>query len=182
MLNSVVLVSAVQQCESPISIHIFPSLLSLPPHSPIQPLYVLAEHRAEIPVLCSSFPLAVLHVVVYMSMLFSQFVPPSPSPTHTCRFVPLPPLSKYRAVPAQDGSCYPPPTFFSFFFGCAGSSLLRGLFFSCGDQGLLYCCSELASHCCGFSCCGARTLGCLDFSGCRSWALEHRLSSCGAQT
>ena len=29
--------------------------------------------------LCSSFPLAILHVVVYMSMLLSQFVPPSPT-------------------------------------------------------------------------------------------------------
>ena len=45
-----------------------------------------------------------------------------------------------------------------FIFGCAGSLLLLGLFFSYGAR---------ASHCSGFS-------------GCSSQALEHRLSSCGA--
>ena len=46
----------------------------------------------------------------------------------------------------------------------------------------------VASRCGGFSCCGAWALGCLGFSSCGtwlsscgSWALEHRLSSCGAQ-
>ena len=36
------------------------------------------------------------------------------------------------------------------FFGSAGSLLLRGLFSSCGAW---------ASHCGGFSCCGAEALG-----------------------
>ena len=31
-------------------------------------------------------------------------------------------------------------------------------FSSCGEQGLL-CCSARASHCGGFSCCGARAVG-----------------------
>ena len=35
-------------------------------------------------------------------------------------------------------------------FGCAGSSLLCGLFSSCGDWGLLSSCSAWASHCSGF--------------------------------
>ena len=45
-----------------------------------------------------------------------------------------------------------------FIFGCAGSSLLHGLFSSCGKQGLLSSCGVQASHCCGFSC-GAWALG-----------------------
>ena len=49
-------------------------------------------------------------------------------------------------------------------------------------------CGERASHCCGFSCCGAWALGAqasvvvsCRLSSCGSWAPEHRLSSCGAQ-
>ena len=40
--------------------------------------------------------------------------------------------------------------FYLLIFGCAGSSLLPGLFSSCNVQ---------ASHSSGFSCCGARLLG-----------------------
>ena len=39
---------------------------------------------------------------------------------------------------------------FIFIFGCAGSSLSAQVFSSC---------SEWASHCGGFSCCGAQALG-----------------------
>ena len=42
-----------------------------------------------------------------------------------------------------------------FIFGHAGSSLLCGLFSSCGKQGLLSSCGVWASHCSGFSCCAA---------------------------
>ena len=52
------------------------------------------------------------------------------------------------------------------FFGCAESSLLYGLFPSCGEQGLLSNCSAWASY---FSC----------FSCCRTWALELSFSSYG---
>ena len=48
-------------------------------------------------------------------------------------------------------------------------------------------CGARASHCGGFSCCGARALGtrasvvvARGLSSCGSRALEHRLSSCGA--
>ena len=51
-------------------------------------------------------------------------------------------------------------------FGCAGSSLLLGLFPSCGEQELLSSCDVPASYCGGFSCCGAWALGCLGFSSC----------------
>ena len=54
--------------------------------------------------------------------------------------------------------------------GCARSLLLCRLFSSCGWGGgqLFSSCGVRVSHCGGFSC-GA-------------WALEHRLSSCGAQS
>ena len=46
------------------------------------------------------------------------------------------------------------------------------------------CCGAQASHCGGFSCCGAQGLGAqasvvvaCGLSSCVSWALEHRLSS-----
>ena len=64
--------------------------------------------------------------------------------------------------------------FFSFFF-----SFLTALGLRCGAW---------ASHCSGFSCCGAWALGARasvvvahGLSSCGSWALERRLSSCGAQ-
>ena len=48
--------------------------------------------------------------------------------------------------------------------------------------------SARASHCSGFSCCGAWALGvqssvvvACGLSSCGLWALEHRLSGCGAQ-
>ena len=49
-------------------------------------------------------------------------------------------------------------------------------------------CGAWASHCGGFSCCRVRAVGmrasvvvARGLSSCGSWALEHRLSSCGAQ-
>ena len=37
----------------------------------------------------------------------------------------------------------------------------------------------MTSRCSGFSCCTAQALGHVGFSRCGSWALEHRLNSCG---
>ena len=50
--------------------------------------------------------------------------------------------------------------------------------------GLFASCSVWASHCGGFSVCTAQALGhrSSGFSSSGSWALEHRLSSCGAWT
>ena len=54
MLYNAVLVSASQQCESAISIHISPpSRASLPALAPILPISVLTECQAELPVLYS---------------------------------------------------------------------------------------------------------------------------------
>ena len=61
-----------------------PSLLGLCPNpSPIPPFSVIREHLAELPVLYSSFPLAVYvaHGSIYESIPIPQFVHP-----------PLPPL------------------------------------------------------------------------------------------
>ena len=61
---------------------------------------------------------------------------------------------------------------------CAVSSLLCGLFSSCGQLGLLSSSGAQASHCRGFSGCRAGALGHPGFSGCGSQDLEHRLNSC----
>ena len=67
------------------------------------------------------------------------------------------------------------------FFGCAGSSLLHGLFCSCGDWGLLSHCSVRASCCSGVLCCRALGSGLASFSNCGSWALKHGLHSHGTE-
>ena len=67
-----------------------------------------------------------------------------------------------------------------FTFGCAGSLLLLWLFSSCRERDLLSSCGAQTSHCGGWSCCGARALGPPGSSSCGSWALAHRLNSCGA--
>ena len=74
-----------------------------------------------------------------------------------------------------------------FIFGCAGSSLLREGFLQLGRAGATLHCGAQASHCGGFSCCGARSLGAWasvvvahGLSSCSSQALERRLSSRGA--
>ena len=75
-----------------------------------------------------------------------------------------------------------------FLFGCIGSSLLRAGFLWLRRVGATLCCGARASHCGGFSCCGAWALGVrasvvvareLSSRGLR--ALERRLSSCGAR-
>ena len=56
------------------------------------------------------------------------------------------------------------------FIDCAGSSLLRGLSSSCGEQGLLFRCGAWDSHCRGLSYSGAQTPGQASFSSCSTWA------------
>ena len=77
--------------------------------------------------------------------------------------------------------------FFVFlFFGCVGSLLLSTGFLQLWRAGATIRCGAQASHCGGFSCCGARALGAWasvvvahGLSSCGSRALERRLSSCG---
>ena len=48
---------------------------------------------------------------------------------------------------------------FYLFLTVLGFHCCMGFFSSYGEWGLLSSCGALASHCCGFSCCGAGTLG-----------------------
>ena len=67
-------------------VYIYPhisSLLCLLPTLLMPPLWVVAKHRADLPVLCGCFPLAIYFTFgsVYMSMPLSPFVPAYPSPS-----------------------------------------------------------------------------------------------------
>ena len=82
MLYNIVLVSAIHQQESAM-VYICPFPLEPPSHllsHPIPPLWIVTEHWVELPVSYSKFPLAIYftYANVYVSMLYSQFVPPSP--------------------------------------------------------------------------------------------------------
>ena len=77
--------------------------------------------------------------------------------------------------------------FYVFIFGCVGSLLLCTCFLQLWQAGVDLCCCVRASHCGGFSCCGAWALGmrasvvaARRLSSCGSRALERRFSSCGA--
>ena len=92
-------------------IYICPHISSLlhPPHTlPIPPLQMVTKRRADLPMLCGCFPLAIDFTFgsVYMSMPFSHFVPPYPSHS-LCPQVHSPHLCLY--------SC-PAPRFFRTFF------------------------------------------------------------------
>ena len=65
------LVSAVKQSESAICTYIA-SLLRFLPRPSISPLQVITEHWAELPVLCSSFPLAIYFCAPIFSVQFSS--------------------------------------------------------------------------------------------------------------
>ena len=76
--------------------------------------------------------------------------------------------------------------FIYFFLAVLGLRCCVRAFSSCGKRELLFL--ERASHCGGFSCCGAWALGMWasvvvahGLSSCGSQALELRLSSCGAR-
>ena len=75
-----------------------------------------------------------------------------------------------------------------FIFGCVGSSLPHAGFLQLRRAGATLPCGARASHCGGFSCCGARALGtrasvvmARGLSSCGLRTLERSLSSCGAQ-
>ena len=63
-----------------------------------------------------------------------------------------------------------------FIFGCFGSSLLRAGFLQLRRVGATLHCGARASHCGGFSCCGARALGAR-----ASVVMARGLSSCGTR-
>ena len=82
MLCQFLLYNKVNQLHVYIYPHI-PSFLHLPATLPIPPLQVVTKHRADLPVLCSCFPLAIYLTFgsVYMSMPLSHFIPAYPSPS-----------------------------------------------------------------------------------------------------
>ena len=80
MHHNIVLVSAAQQCESAVSVHIYlPSEPSS--HHPVSSLQVSTGHWGQPPCLYGSLPPAICLTrgSVYMSALFSKLIPPSPS-------------------------------------------------------------------------------------------------------
>ena len=85
-----------------------PSLLHLPPTLPIPPLQVVTRHRADLPVLCSCFPLAIYFTFgsVYMPLPLSHLVPAYPSPS---------PCPQVHSLRLRLYSC-PAPRFFRTIF------------------------------------------------------------------
>ena len=74
------------------------------------------------------------------------------------------------------------------FLALLGLGCCAGAFSSCDKWGLLSSCSAKASYCDDFPCCRTRALGtrtlvlaACRLSSCGSRALEHLLSSCGAE-
>ena len=85
LLYNIVLVSATHQHESATGIRTSPpSWTSLPPPTPSQPSRLLQSHGlSSLSHTANSHWLCILHMVMYVSVVLSQFVPPSPSPTVT---------------------------------------------------------------------------------------------------
>ena len=84
-----------------------PSLLRLPPTLPLPLLQVVTKHQADLPLLCSCFPLAIYFTFgsVYMSMPLSHFTPAYPSPPGVLKsllyvwvFMPVLPLGSSESL------------------------------------------------------------------------------------
>ena len=79
-----VLVSSIHKHESVIGIHMSPpSWTSIPPPTPLHPSKLSQSIGFDLPAASSKFSLATYFTYgnIYFSMLFSQFIPPSPSLT-----------------------------------------------------------------------------------------------------
>ena len=129
MVCQFLLYQKVNQLYIYIYLHIS-SLLRLPPTLPIPPLQVVTKHRADLPVLCGCFPLAIGFTFgsVYMSMPLFHFVPAYPSPSPCPQVHSLVGLCLYSR---------PAPrffmTFFFFFFRFHIYVLAYGICFSLSD-------------------------------------------------
>ena len=77
ILYNIVLVSAVQQHESVISIHI-PLPLEPSSHSSSHPSMLSHSTKLSSLYYTATSHMSILHMVVYMSVLHSQFIAPSP--------------------------------------------------------------------------------------------------------
>ena len=129
MLYQFMLYNKVNQLCVYIYPHI-PALLRLPPTLPTSALQVVTKHLADLPVLCSCFPLAIYFTFgsVYMSMPLSHFVPAHPSPS---------PCPQVHSLCLHLYSC-PAPTFIrTIIFQIPYIWLAYGICFSHSDLTLL---------------------------------------------
>ena len=100
--------------------------ISPPSCDSLPPLQVVTKYRADLPVLCSCFPLAIYFTFgsVYMSMLLSHFIPASPSPSQ-CQVHSLVGLHLYSRLASR--------FFMTFFFRFHMYVLAYGICFSLSD-------------------------------------------------
>ena len=78
---------AIHRHESAMGVHVFPIQNPLPPPSPSHPSGSSQCTSPEHPVSCTEPGLAICFTYnnIHVSMLFSQIIPPSPSPTESKR-------------------------------------------------------------------------------------------------
>ena len=81
----IVVVFVMHWQESVMDIHVFPILIPPPTSLPIPSLWVFPVHRPWAPVSCIQPGLVICFTLdnIHASMLFSQNIPPSPSPTES---------------------------------------------------------------------------------------------------
>ena len=130
MVCQFLLYNKVNQLYIHIHLHIS-CLLHLPPTLPIPPLQVDTKHRADLPVLCGCFPLAIYVTFgsVYISMPLSHFVPacPFPLPVSSSPFSAC--ASLFLSCPQVLQNLF----FFFFFFRFHVYMLAHGICFSLSD-------------------------------------------------
>ena len=81
------MVFAINWCESAMGVHVSPSWTPFPPPSPSRPSGLSQCTDFECPVSCIELGLVICFTYdnMHVSMLFSQIIPPSPSPTESKR-------------------------------------------------------------------------------------------------
>ena len=83
LIYSTVVVFAIHRHESATGVPVFPILKPLPPPSPSHPTGLSQGAGFEHPVSCIALGLVICFTYgnIHVSVLFSQIIPPSPSPT-----------------------------------------------------------------------------------------------------
>ena len=85
LLYNIVVVFAIHWHESAMDLHVFPILIPPPVSLPGPSLWVFPVHQPWALVLCIQLGLVICFTLdsILVSMLFSQNIPPSPSPTES---------------------------------------------------------------------------------------------------